>query len=145
MTFDIGSNLAAVLMALIAALGSFIAAYFAYKANTKSTATHDLVNGRMSQLLTATNAISRAQGVKAGVAGDLVVPPVPIDPVEILAQKQLNPPTGQRMSTFIESFSTALLLMFLILSLLHGVNGTLFSNTDSSGTVTQLGWIRSKF
>ena len=77
-TFDIGSNLAAVLMALIAALGSFIAAFFAYKANTKSTATHNLVNGRMTQLITATNAISRAQGVAAGVAGDLSVPEVNI-------------------------------------------------------------------
>jgi succinate dehydrogenase hydrophobic anchor subunit len=49
------------------------------------------------------------------------------------------------MSTFIESLSTALLLIFLILILLHGVNGTLFSTTDSNGNVTQLGWIRSKF
>jgi hypothetical protein len=87
-TIDIGSNLAAVLMALIAALGSFTAAYFAYRANNKSTATHDLVNGRMSQLLTATNAISRAQGVTAGVAGDLVVPTVPVDPVEALSLTQ---------------------------------------------------------
>jgi succinate dehydrogenase hydrophobic anchor subunit len=49
------------------------------------------------------------------------------------------------MSTFIESVSTALLLMFLILILLHGVNGTLFSNTDAQGNVTQLGWFRSMF
>ena len=78
-TFDIGSNLAAVLMALIAALGSFIAAFFAYKASAKTVQTHDLVNGRMTQLLTMTNAVSRAQGVQAGVAGNLDVPPVVVN------------------------------------------------------------------
>jgi molybdopterin-biosynthesis enzyme MoeA-like protein len=87
-TFDIGSNLAAVLMALIAAAGSFVAAFFAYKASNKTIATHNLVNGRMTQLLTTTNAISRAQGVAAGVAGDLSVPPItvyPGNPAEMLA------------------------------------------------------------
>ena len=89
MTIDIGSNLAAVLMALIAALGSFIAAYFAYRANTQSTTTHALVNGRMTQLLTSTNAISRAQGVAAGVAGDTSIPPVTTNPAELLTSPLL--------------------------------------------------------
>jgi hypothetical protein len=86
MTIDIGSNLAAVLMALIAALGSFVAAFFAFKANSQTATTHMLVNGRMTQLLTSTNAISRAQGVAAGVAGDLSVPPVTTNPAELLSQ-----------------------------------------------------------
>ena len=92
MTFDIGSNLAAVLMALIAAFGSFVAAFFAYKANTKTAATHDLVNGRMTQLLTTTNAISRAQGVTAGLAGDNSIPPVNINPAE--STLKAMPPVG---------------------------------------------------
>ena len=90
MTIDIGSNLAAVLMALIAALGSFIAAWFAYKANTQSSTTHALVNGRMTQLLTSTNAISRAQGVTAGLSGDTSIPPVANNPAE--AQLSKMPP-----------------------------------------------------
>ena len=92
MTLDIGSNLAAVLMALIAALGSFVAAYFAYRANSQSSTTHALVNGRMTQLLTSTNAISRAQGVTAGIAGDTSIPPVTINPAE--AALKAMPPVG---------------------------------------------------
>ena len=93
MTIDIGSNLAAVLMALIAALGSFVAAFFAFKANTNSTSTHSLVDGKMTELLTVSKDAARAQGVIAGLVGDTnaqlngsKVTPTPVS--------QLIPPTG---------------------------------------------------
>jgi hypothetical protein len=83
MTIDIGSNLTTVLMALIAAIGSIVAAFFAYKASGRAAtatiqaaATHNLVNSRMTELLALSNAAARANGVAAGMAGNTTVPTV---------------------------------------------------------------------
>ena len=76
MTLDIGSNLETVLMALIAAIGSIVAAFFAYRSASKATLTHNLVNSRMTELLALSNATARAQGVAAGLAGVTAVAPV---------------------------------------------------------------------
>ena len=83
MTIDIGPNLVSVIIAIIGAISSIVAAYFASKASTSAnkasvttTSTHDLVNGRMGELIDATSAVARAQGVSAGLVGDTVVPTV---------------------------------------------------------------------
>ena len=93
MTLEFGSNLTSVLLALITAAGAFTAAFFAYRANTKSTLTHNLVNSRMTELLALSNAAARAQGVAAGLTGDTVIPPVVTTQPEPII-KTMTPPTG---------------------------------------------------
>jgi hypothetical protein len=90
-TLEFGSNLTSVLLALITAAGAFTAAFFAYQASTKTILTHNLVNSRMTELLALSNAAARAQGVAAGVSGDLIVPPVITTSQPI---NTLTPPTG---------------------------------------------------
>ena len=66
MSFEIGTNLSAVLIALIAIIPALAAAYFARRAANQTVATHDLVNNRMTELLSATRTTSRAEGVREG-------------------------------------------------------------------------------
>lgn len=66
MTFEIGTNLSAVLIALIAIIPAVIAAVYARNASKTSTSTHELVNSRMSQLLELSESTSRLEGVREG-------------------------------------------------------------------------------
>ena len=66
MTFEIGSNLATVLVALFAAVPAIIAALYARSAAKGSDATHELVNSRMGELLTAATGVAKAEGVAQG-------------------------------------------------------------------------------
>ena len=98
MTFDIGSNLAGVLTALISMFAAIAAAYFAYKGGQKSasasvssasasksasdasdtaTSTHELVDGRMTELLNLTRQAATAVGVAQGTAAAAVAPTPP--------------------------------------------------------------------
>jgi len=67
---DIGANLTAVLIALIAGVPAAIAAFYGHKAATKITETHELVNSQTARLVTIEKAASRAEGVTAGAAGE---------------------------------------------------------------------------
>lgn len=79
-----GDNITTILVALIAAVPASAIAFFAYKAAKAAKAeVKDVglkVDGRLTQLLIATNAASRAEGVTAGLAGNTVVPNPPTQP-----------------------------------------------------------------
>lgn len=92
MSFEVGDNLTTVLLALFALAGPIvaaIAAYYARQANAKAVQTHDLVNSRMSELLTLTRASSRAEGVIAGATGEL---PVMGTPPSLITTRDAIPP-----------------------------------------------------
>ena len=78
-------NITTIVVALIAAIPASVIAFFAYKAaNSAKTEVRDVglkVDGRLTQLLVATNAASRAEGVTAGLAGNTVVPDPPTQPI----------------------------------------------------------------
>ena len=80
--FDFGPNITSIFLALITSIAAIIAAYFARNANTKAdatlaktTETHNLVNGRMDELLALTRTASKAEGISAGVAAATVATP----------------------------------------------------------------------
>jgi hypothetical protein len=84
-TFDIGSNLTAVIIALVAAIPAIIAAWFARKANMNTTATGIKVDGSLSHLIqakddlisAANTATAYAQGQNAGPNGSPNPPTAP--------------------------------------------------------------------
>jgi hypothetical protein len=74
-TVDIGSNLTAVLIALIAAVPAIIAAFYARKASNTSTATSSQVDGRMTEMLAAKDhLISAANAATAYAQGQNAAP-----------------------------------------------------------------------
>jgi hypothetical protein len=83
MTFDLGPNLTAVLIAFIAAVPAFIAAWYTRKANNTSTATGIKVDGQLTHLISAKDdlinaanqATAYAQGQSAGPNGSANPPP----------------------------------------------------------------------
>lgn len=66
MNVEIGSNFTAVLLALIAIIPATIAAIYARNAGKQANETHELVNNRMSELLTAQTSVAHAEGVLSG-------------------------------------------------------------------------------
>jgi hypothetical protein len=70
LVFDIGSNLTYVLVALISAIPSIIAAYYARRASGAASATNQLVNGVSHELTAAKVAEATATGHAAGVASE---------------------------------------------------------------------------
>lgn len=86
MTFDIGDNLANILIALIAAIPAIIAARYAYKANDTSEKTRVNVDGKMDTLLEASIGRAKAEGIIEGTIsnGPQDVSIVNPDPVPVV-------------------------------------------------------------
>jgi hypothetical protein len=84
-TFDIGSNLTAVIIALIAAIPAIVAAFYARKAGQSSSATGIKVDGSLTHLIqakddlisAANTATAYAQGQNAGPNGSPNPPTAP--------------------------------------------------------------------
>ena len=73
-TIDIGPNLTAVMIAIIAGVPSIVAAFYARKANSTAASTHDLVNSQTDALLAASNSVAFREGVDAGAAAKATEP-----------------------------------------------------------------------
>lgn len=71
--------LISLITSITACITACVAAYFAYKGKNMATKTHDIVNSRMTELLSLTRASSRAEGKLEGQAESRT----PNGPVEI--------------------------------------------------------------
>lgn len=78
MTIELGTNLTAVLIALIAAIPAIIAAFYARRANNTSTATHIAVNGRLGEMLQAKDDLIIASQKAEAFAQGVAVPTAPV-------------------------------------------------------------------